>query len=133
MSDERQMLGRQGEEIAVEHLEKFGWEILERNFRVASGEIDIIAERLLSGGAGIKRQIAIVEVKCRRLRYGTLPEHQVTQSKRRRLVHLAKIYIKLNRIRARVRFDVIAIDWIDEEKFELRHHEGAFDAQGRVQ
>jgi len=132
MSGEKQVLGRLGEEIAVEHLEMSGWEIIERNFRVASGEIDIVAERLLPHGAGTKRQIAIVEVKCRRLRQGLLPEHQVTLAKRRRLIHLAKVYLKLNKIRGRIRFDVIAIDWLDDERFELRHHEGAFDAEGRV-
>lgn len=132
MSSERQLLGQLGEEIAANHLRQAGWEIIERNFRVAAGEIDIVAERLLSDGMGTKRQVAIVEVKCRRLRPGMVPEHQVTSSKRKRLIQLAKIYTKLHRIRARIRFDVIAIDWTDEEDYELRHHEGAFDAQGRI-
>jgi putative endonuclease len=41
----RQALGRRGEELAATHLERHGWQIVERNFRTREGEIDLIASR----------------------------------------------------------------------------------------
>ena len=41
--DRRQTLGHRGEEIAARHLERTGWRIVERNYRVREGEIDLIA------------------------------------------------------------------------------------------
>lgn len=43
--DRRQTLGHRGEEIAARHLERAGWRIVERNYRVREGEIDLIAVR----------------------------------------------------------------------------------------
>ena len=51
----RQTLGRLGEELAATHLERHGWQIVERNFRTREGEIDLIATR---GGT-----LAFCEVK----------------------------------------------------------------------
>jgi hypothetical protein len=36
-------LGRRGEEIAARHLRRCGYRILERNFRAAGAEIDLVA------------------------------------------------------------------------------------------
>ena len=41
--DPRRRLGALGERLAGEHLERDGYEILERNFRCALGELDIVA------------------------------------------------------------------------------------------
>ena len=41
-ADPRQGLGRAGEELAVRHLERRGFTIVERNFRTRAGELDII-------------------------------------------------------------------------------------------
>ena len=53
----RSETGRLGEELTAYYLQKSGYEILRRNFRVKGGEIDIIARK-----DGI---IAFVEVKTR--------------------------------------------------------------------
>jgi putative endonuclease len=60
--DQRPAVGRLGEQLAAEHLERLGFQILERNFRNRWGELDIIA---YDG-----RVIAFCEVKSRRLRGG---------------------------------------------------------------
>ena len=49
--------GRAGEEIAARYLEEHGYEIVERNYTVRGGEIDVIAKR---DGA-----LVFVEVKTR--------------------------------------------------------------------
>ena len=45
MSDTRITLGKQGEDMATAHLEKNGFQIITRNYRQKSGEIDIIAQK----------------------------------------------------------------------------------------
>ena len=44
-TDRRKALGQRGEDIAAEHLERAGWRIVARNYRVREGEIDLIATR----------------------------------------------------------------------------------------
>lgn len=74
-------LGRAGEQRAVEHLLDLGYTILDRNWRCAQGELDIVA---LRGGC-----LAFVEVKTRRSeRYGH-PFEAVDARKRRRMWGLA--------------------------------------------
>jgi len=41
--DRRKELGRRGEEIAAEHFERLGYEVLARNYRTRLGEIDLVA------------------------------------------------------------------------------------------
>jgi len=43
--DPRRTLGRRGEQLAAHHLERNGWQIVDRNFRTRAGEIDLIAAR----------------------------------------------------------------------------------------
>ena len=50
-------LGKFGEEMAVEYLQKNGYEILETNWTFQKAEIDIIAQK--------ENILAIVEVKTR--------------------------------------------------------------------
>jgi putative endonuclease len=74
-------LGRQGEQLAVEYLKKAGFRILDRNYRCADGEIDIVAAD--------RRKLVACEVKTRSgVRYGT-PVEAVTRPKLRRLRRLA--------------------------------------------
>lgn len=133
MTKARIDLGKRGEELAVQLLEDDGWTIIDRNFRVRSGEIDLVAQRWEEHLRGMRRCLAFVEVKTRRLRKGTRPEHQITWSKRRRLTRLARIYLKIKGFeRTRARFDVVAIDWLGEDRFRIRHHKSAFDASGCI-
>ena len=39
----KDVLGKQGEQLAVEYLQRAGMRILDRNWRCAEGEIDIVA------------------------------------------------------------------------------------------
>ena len=77
----KDMLGKSGEQAAAEYLESCGLRILDRNWRCATGEIDIVA---------VDRQtLVVVEVKARTsTRYGT-PLEAVSRAKRARLRRLA--------------------------------------------
>ncbi|RIQ34946.1 YraN family protein [Jiangella rhizosphaerae] len=75
-------VGTYGEQVAVEHLERAGFVVLERNWRCDIGEIDIVA---LDGAT-----VVVCEVKTRSgLGYGSGLE-AVTPQKLARLHRLAR-------------------------------------------
>jgi putative endonuclease len=100
----RRALGDFGERLACEHLLATGYRILDRNYRIREGEIDVIAEK-----DGI---VAFVEVRTRKgARMGTAVQ-SITRAKAERLVLLADAYIAGDEDFAAVpRIDVIAIDF----------------------
>lgn len=94
-------IGDKYEEKAVRLLISRGYEILERNYRVRAGEIDIIAR--------YGDTIVFVEVKYRKnLKYGYGIE-AVDYRKIRRIYGAAKIYLTLNKkLSSKIRFDCIS-------------------------
>jgi putative endonuclease len=95
-------LGKYGEDLAVRHLVGAGFTVVERNWRCAVGEIDIVAR----DGA----TLVIVEVKTRRsLAYGS-PAEAVTPRKIDKLRELALTWLREHpRERRNLRFDVIGV------------------------
>jgi putative endonuclease len=114
---EHNELGKSGEQLAVEHLKKQGYKILETNWHSGKFEIDVIAQ--------IKDQIIVAEVKTRTSNFLMEPEAAVTRDKRRMLIGAANIYVQRNNIELEVRFDIISIVMTKEE-FRLNHIEDAF-------
>jgi len=110
-------LGLKGEEIAVKHLEKKGFNILNRNWRHSRTEIDIIAS--------LDSITVFVEVKTRTsTRYGH-PEDIISEAKINRMAEAADEYLNKNEIGGEIRFDIISII-LSEAKNELNHIEDAF-------
>ncbi len=98
----RDDLGKKGEELAVSHLESLGYKIVERNFRCRLGEIDIIAYH--------GKTLVFVEVRTRKSCQFGSPLSSVTYRKQKKLITLAKFYMKKHRLFERVaRFDVVGI------------------------
>lgn len=100
------LLGRAGESLALQHLERAGLELVVRNYRCRAGEIDLVL-RDPSAGA-----LVLVEVRSRSRRdYGSAAA-SIGAAKRRRFSlaarHLLLTHRELRRFR--VRFDVVAID-----------------------
>lgn len=94
----KDVLGREGEQAAVGYLEGCGYRILDRNWRCADGEIDIVAAD--------RRTFVVCEVKTRSgTRYGA-PLEAVGKAKHRRLRRLAALWLAAHG----VRFDQIRID-----------------------
>jgi len=125
----RARLGRIGEELATQHLERLGYEVLARNVRTAAGEIDLIAR---SGEA-----LVFVEVKTRRCRArrpdaggpGTEPLAGLRARQRGRLRRAAVAWLgEAPRRRARtLRFDAVGVVVDARDRLlALEHVEGAF-------
>ncbi len=121
MRDRRHSLGSEGEERAAAFLARRGYRIVARNVRAAGVEIDLIAAR------GVV--LCFVEVKTRRGRRYGAPEEAVDARKRARLVRAAAAWLRANRTRARrARFDVVTCEPRASGEWQIRHLEGAFDA-----
>ena len=110
-------LGRRGEQMAVEYLERAGLRILDRNWRCAEGEIDIVAAEL--------RVLVICEVKTRSgTRYGS-PLEAITRSKRARLRRLAIRWLVAHGVLFdEVRIDVIGLIRDKAGRYEIEHVRG---------
>jgi putative endonuclease len=118
MTMERQVLGKAGEALAAEALERLGYAILDRRYRTRHGEIDIIA---CDGDI-----VVFVEVKVRRTAEKGTAAEAVTEHKQRRLVAMAVDYLSRHRLHERpCRFDVVAIDGEGEAQ-RLVHYPHAF-------
>ena len=120
MTFARQILGKLGEELAVEELERRGYAITARRYRTPCGEIDIVAER-----AGV---LVFVEVKTRAdAEFGTAAE-AVTPRKQRKVTRMACDYLARERIVDRpCRFDVVTV-MLDGPVPVIEVYENAFDA-----
>jgi putative endonuclease len=110
-------LGELGEELAVEELEKNGYEIVERNWRYKKAEVDIIARK--------NNILAIVEVKTRSSDYMGNPQDFVSPKKIKMLVEAINEYVVSKDLEVEVRFDIIAIIK-NENQLTLEHLEDAF-------
>ena len=80
----RAQLGRDAEQFVATQLEKDGFAILARNYRIAQGEIDLIAMR--------KDLLVFVEVKMRKDNYFDLGD-VITYGKQRKIIAIAKGYM----------------------------------------
>ena len=99
----RQTVGKFGEDLACKFLTKHGFKILERNFRIRGGEIDIIARE--------GRTLVYVEVKTRSSHQFGLPEEAVTYWKIKFLERAAKFYRNAHpNLPVQERIDVVTID-----------------------
>lgn len=116
----KDQLGRAGEQRAVDHLESRGYRILDRNWRCAQGEVDIVAVQ--------GRVLVVVEVKTRRSDAFGHPLEAIDQRKGARLWRLAAAWIAAHPGEARgrrLRLDAIAITGADPATGELEHLEDA--------
>ncbi len=111
-------LGEWGEDIAVGFMERRGFDVLERNWKSFSGEVDVI------GKQGFVH--VLVEVKTRRSPEGSFPELAVDEYKQRKYGKLAEEYLATLGRTVTIRFDVISIAVVDHERAYLRHITNAF-------
>lgn len=112
-------LGKRGEEAATCFLERREYEILDRNWKCIAGEADIVALQ--------DDTLCFIEVKTRKDAQKGFPSETVDTRKRSRYERIAACYLKDHDYAdVRVRFDIIAILVLGEDRAFLRHHLNAF-------
>lgn len=113
----KDVLGRDGEQAAVTYLEGCGFRILDRNWRCADGEIDIVAVE--------RHTFVVCEVKTRSgTRFGT-PLEAVGNAKRRRLRRLAVRWLNAHGVRfEQIRVDVVGLLYEGTGGFTVEHIRG---------
>ena len=116
--------GARGEQQACAYLAAHGFEIVERNFRCRSGEIDIVARE---GNVTV-----FIEVKQRAGKTHGSGFDAVTLSKRQRIVRAARLFAMLRGLTdSALRFDVVVIEDDPLRGAVIRHSRSAFDVSGR--
>lgn len=120
-SDPRHRAGRIGEQLAAEHLERLGYDIVARNARTRWGELDLVAH-----GPDV---IVFVEVKTRRGDNGR-PFDALDSRKQGQVRRMAAAWLVQTPGRPfapELRFDAIGITLDGTGRLaQLEHLEGAF-------
>mgnify|MGYP003331031529 CR=1 FL=1 len=110
--------GKKGEELAVGHLLKNGFSILETNWRFRHLEVDIIAMK--------NNMLVFLEVKTRFSSAFGAPEEFVDKTKQRNLRTAANAYVQTKNMDLEVRFDIISILMKKDQAPAIHHLEDAF-------
>lgn len=118
-SGHNKSLGKRGEDAAARFLANHGYTILERNYKCSFGEADIVAK---SPGT-----LVFVEVKTRTDEDKGMPEEAITEAKRAKYEKIAISYLRnYDEVDISVRFDVIGILVVAQDRAIIRHHINAF-------
>lgn len=119
MDMHRKLLGRRAEDIAASFLKKNGISVIDRNFACRLGEIDIV------GREG--EEIVFVEVRSACGTSFCDPLESITAKKIDKLRRLACVWLANKSLEPEImRFDVIAVVFLQENKHEIRHIRDAF-------
>lgn len=95
-------LGKYGEDLAADYLQRAGLIIMERNYRCRLGEVDILARD--------ENVLVVCEVKTRTTENFGSPIAAVTPIKMRRMRKVALAWVAERGVRPpHIRFDVIGI------------------------
>jgi putative endonuclease len=102
MTQARRALGADGEAAVAAWYTEHGYEVVERNWRCRSGELDLILRR--------GRTFVFCEVKTRTSDAFGAPVEAVTRQKQSRLRHLAARWLEDAPLRpTEIRFDVASV------------------------
>lgn len=114
----QQIIGAQGEQIAVDYLEREGFEILDRNWRYRRSEIDIIAKE--------GNILVFIEVKTLQDDTQGSPESRITRRKMQLLYDAAGTYMEQINHDWEIRIDFIGILLQGSGSFDLSHTRDAY-------
>jgi putative endonuclease len=117
--DPRRALGTRGEDAVARWYEARGYSVLDRNWRVREGELDLVLRH--------GRTLVFCEVKTRRGDAFGSPFDAVTTSKQRRLRTLALRWLTEHEVRGvALRFDVAAVRAAPDSRLLIEVRTGAF-------
>lgn len=114
-------LGKWGEDEAANFLERQGYVVLERDWKVGKRDLDIIAL------TESQETLVFVEVKTRQNDEMQEPEEAVDKLKIRNLAIAANAYVKLHDVQLDLRFDIISIVGKNSQVEQMEHIENAFN------
>ena len=140
-------LGRRGEALAIQHLERAGYRIVAANFSVPIGRNmrDVLVNAEIDVVAYDGPTLCFIEVKTRASDEFTQPQANVDLRKRRQITRAARGYRKmLGLMSAPYRYDVVTVllpaetesgshvellknFWIDEKLRKRNWHEARWD------
>jgi putative endonuclease len=113
------LLGKSGEEAAVNLLKEKGYKIIARNYKSKLGEIDIVAKD--------RDTLCFIEVKTRQNDSFGIPLESVAFRKQRQISKAALLFLKeKNLFQKKARFDVVSII-NTQEKPRIELIKNAFD------
>lgn len=115
------LLGKVGEELAEKYLRDEGYTILERDWKLGSRDIDIIA----TSPEGT--DLVFVEVKTRTDDAIALPTDAVDLKKMRSIGIAANAYVKERDTQEELRFDIVTIVGTSREQARIEHFKDAFN------
>ena len=114
-------LGKLGEHIAARYLRRWGYKILERNYRTAAGEADLVCVK--------DDTVVLVEVKTR-LGADALPEDAITAEKIRKYRRITLDYLRTHEWFESVRLDAPAINIVRPRRAQVHHFMGICEWEG---
>ncbi len=98
---EHNEIGKTGEELAKEYLEKNGYKIIEQNYRTRRSEIDLVAQK--------SDRLIFVEVRARGDEQFGTPEETLNDRKRTKLLRNAQAYVARKKYRGPYQIDAVCI------------------------
>lgn len=113
------LLGRRGEDLAVDYLTGTGLVVLSRNWRCRAGELDLVATD--------RQRLIVCEVKTRSgTGYGE-PAESVTPVKAARIRRVTTSWLRVHQVGwCEIRFDVLAVLCPPGGPATVQHLRGAF-------
>lgn len=115
---DKKKIGRLGEDIASNFLEKQGIKILQKNYATKYGEIDLIALE--------NETIIFIEVKLRKnKKFGSIIE-SISESKIKKISKAAELFLNEFDTFKECRFDIILIFLYNRNSYEVEWLKGEY-------
>jgi len=111
-------IAKKGEELTVEYLRKIGYKIIDRNFRIGYGEIDIVA----IDGSEKEKVLTFIEVKTRASNHFGTPLEAITFWKLKSLIKTAQFYKMIHpKLPERLRIDAVSVTLLGSQIKKIEH------------
>ena len=118
--DNRKKLGEIGENIAHEHLKSLGYKLVVKNYRIRTGEIDLIMTD--------KNTLVFIEVRTKSTSFFGSPAETVNYKKQKVIINTANFFLYNHPVfqDSECRFDVVGIVINNQSNPEINHIKDAF-------
>ncbi|MBR2289097.1 MAG: YraN family protein [Clostridia bacterium] len=119
IKSKNKLKGNIGESLVTSYLEKYGYEVLDKNFSCNFGEIDVIFKD--------KQELVFAEIKTRTGTDYGFPAESVTNQKKKHILNTAKYFLHITGLsKEYIRFDVIEVYLSDNQKPVINHIKNVF-------